>query len=125
VAQRGRLKGAEGAEVMDERLNDSPVETSSGNVFADLGFDQPEEELAKADLAIRIKGIIEERGLTQSNAARVLGLHQPEVSALLNGRTGGFSIARILKLLTTLDNNVSIVVEPATDGRGRLNVVAR
>ncbi len=110
---------------MDGRLNDSPVETSSGNVFADLGFDQPEEELAKADLAIRIKGIIEERGLTQSNAARVLGLHQPEVSALLNGRTGGFSLARILKLLTTLDNNVSIVVEPATDGRGRLNVVAR
>jgi len=109
---------------MDERLSDSPVETSSGNVFADLGFDQPEEELAKADLAIRIKGIIEERGLTQSNAARVLGLHQPEVSALLNGRTGGFSLARILKLLTTLDN-VSIVVEPATDGRGRLNVVAR
>ncbi len=109
---------------MDKRLSDSPVETSSGNVFADLGFDQPEEELAKADLAIRIKGIIEERGLTQSNAARVLGLHQPEVSALLNGRTGGFSLARILKLLTTLDN-VSIVVEPATDGRGRLNVVAR
>ncbi len=101
---------------MDERLNDSPVETSSGNVFADLGFDQPEEELAKADLAIRIKGIIEERGLTQSNAARVLGLHQPEVSALLNGRTGGFSIARILKLLTTLDNNVSMYLIEKSGG---------
>jgi len=111
--------------MMDGHLNDIPVETSSGNVFADLGFDQPEEELAKADLAIRIKGIIGERGLTQSNAARVLGLHQPEVSALLNGRTDGFSLARILKLLTTLDNNVSIVVEPTSDGRGRLNVVAR
>jgi predicted XRE-type DNA-binding protein len=110
---------------MGGRLDDIPIEAGSGNVFADLGFDQPEEELAKADLAIRIKGIIEERGLTQSDAARVLGLHQPEVSALLNGRTGAFSLARILKLLTTLDNNVSIVVEPTRHGRGRLNVVAR
>ncbi len=110
---------------MREHVDDIPVEASSGNVFADLGFDQPEEELAKADLVIRIKSIIEQRGLTQAGAARVLGLHQPEVSALLNGKTGAFSLARILKLLTALDNNVSIVVEPASDGRGRLSVVAR
>jgi predicted XRE-type DNA-binding protein len=62
----------------------------SGNAFKDLGFDRPEEELAKSDLAIQINKIIEQMGWTQKKAATVLGIDQPKISALKNGRLGGF-----------------------------------
>ena len=83
---------------------------SSGNVFADLGFEQPEEELAKAQLVGRIARLIEERGLTQ--AADMLGLDQPKVSALLRGRFGGYSLERLFRLPLALDSDVAIVVRP-------------
>jgi predicted XRE-type DNA-binding protein len=63
-----------------------PVTPSSGNVFADLGFAEPEEELTKAQLASHIRQIIKRRRLTQVAAASLMGIDQPKVSALLNGR---------------------------------------
>ncbi len=66
----------------------------SCNIYKDLGFDNSEEELAKARLAFMIYGIIEEQGLTQVEAAKILGIDQPKVSALKNGRLGGLSIER-------------------------------
>ncbi len=63
-----------------------PVTPSSGNVFADIGVPEPEEELAKAQLASRIREIVRGSRLTQVAAAAVMGIDQPKVSALLNGR---------------------------------------
>ena len=71
-------------------MSDAPAPASSGNVFADPGFDDAEEELAKADLAIRIGEIVAERGWTQESAAEALGIDQPNVSALLRGRSAAF-----------------------------------
>jgi predicted XRE-type DNA-binding protein len=82
----------------------------SGNVYKDLGFENPEEELAKARLASMIYDIIEDRGLTQVSAAKILGIDQPKVSALKNGRLGGFSIERLFTFLRKLDRNIEIVV---------------
>lgn len=62
----------------------------SGNVFADLGVRNPEEALAKAELANKISVLIRERGLTQAKAAKLLGIDQPKVSMLLRGRLTGF-----------------------------------
>ena len=62
-----------------------PVTPSTGNVFADLGFAEPEEELTKAQLASHIRQIIKRRRLTQAAAAALMGVDQPKVSALLNG----------------------------------------
>lgn len=84
----------------------------SGNVFKDLGFDRPEEELAKSDLAIQINKIIGQKGWTQKKAAGVLGIDQPKVSALKNGRLAGFSIERLLSFLRALDRDIDIVVRP-------------
>ena len=89
------------------------VERSSGNVFADLGLKNPEELLAKAELVQRIAGIIAERKLTQARAAKLLGIDQPKVSALLRGKLGGFSTDRLFRFLNALGRDVEIVIRPA------------
>jgi predicted XRE-type DNA-binding protein len=101
------------------------VTPSSGNVFADIGVAEPEEELAKAQLASRIRQVIRGRRLTQVAAAAVMGIDQPKVSALLNGRLANFSSERLMRLLTRLGHDVEIVVKakPRRRQRGRLRVV--
>lgn len=84
---------------------------SSGNVFADLGFPNAGEMLAKAELAQKISGIIARRGLTQAEAAGVLGVDQPKVSALKRGRISGFSLERLVRFLILLGLDVEIVVK--------------
>lgn len=90
--------------------NKMDITRGSGNVFRDLAVAAPEEALAKAELTAMIAGIISDRRLTQSEAARILGLDQPKVSALLRGRLSGFSTERILRFLTVLGNDVDIVI---------------
>ncbi len=89
------------------------VEESSGNVFADLGLKHPEELLAKAQIVQRIADIIAERKLTQARAAKVLGIDQPKVSALLRGKLDGFSTDRLFRFLNALGRDVEIVIRTA------------
>jgi predicted XRE-type DNA-binding protein len=89
---------------------DKKATVSSGNVFADLGLANPEEELLKAKLVREIRGIIKRRKLTQAKAADTLGLKQPDVSALVTGRVGKFSIERLVRCLDRLDYKVDLVV---------------
>jgi predicted XRE-type DNA-binding protein len=98
---------------------------SSGNVFADLDLDEPEEMLAKAELARRIGHILKRRRLTQAQAATLLGIDQPKVSALLRGKLGGFSTDRLLRFLMALDRDVDIVIKrkPRSRKHGELRVV--
>ena len=102
------------------------VTVGSGNVFEDLDVLAPEEALAKAELAGRIAEIISSKGLTQAAAARLLGVDQPKVSALLRGRLAGFSTERLMRFLTALGSNVQIVVHnrPRARGPGHLEVIA-
>jgi len=85
---------------------------SSGNVFADLGFPDADEMLAKAELAIKIAGILRRRRLTQMRAAEILGVDQPKVSAIIRGRLTGFSIERLLRFLLLLGTDVAITIKP-------------
>ncbi len=102
------------------------VEEGSGNAFADLGLPNPEERLAKADLAIRIAEVIRARRLTQASAARILKIDQPKISCLLRGQLSGFSTERLMQFLTLLGRDVEIVVKRAPRSRrlGRVRVVA-
>ncbi len=97
----------------------------SGNVFADLGFDEPEEELAKAEIVIQLVNAITARGLTQAQAARILDIDQPQVLVLMSGNVEEFSLERLIRLLLALDKDVSIVVESKRQEHGHLSVVAR
>ncbi|WP_245446011.1 helix-turn-helix domain-containing protein [Mesorhizobium kowhaii] len=76
---------------------DITAEMSSGDVFADLGFDNPEEELLKAKLAREIRAIIKRRRLTRAKSAELLWMKQPDISATVTGRTGKFSIDRLVR----------------------------
>ena len=86
-------------------------EASSGNVFADVGL--PEEYLAKADLVAQIDEVISERQLTQSQAAQLLGIDQPKVSAMLRGRLSLFSLGTLMRFLCRLGSRVEISVIPS------------
>ncbi|MBS0622354.1 MAG: XRE family transcriptional regulator [Verrucomicrobia bacterium] len=88
-------------------------EDSSGNVFADLGIENPEEALAKSELARQISKLIKKKKLTQKQAAEILGIDQPKISALIRGRLRSFSLERLILFLNELGQDVSIIVSPA------------
>lgn len=103
----------------ERKKKDGPpvlIEESSGNVFVDLGLKHPEELLAKAELVQRITTIIAERKLTQVRAAKLLGIDQPKVSALLRGKLDGFSTDRLFRFLNALGSNVDIFIRPTRTG---------
>jgi predicted XRE-type DNA-binding protein len=83
-------------------------EESSGNVFADLGLPNPEELLAKAEVAIEIGNIIKKKKLTQTKAAKILGIDQPKVSAILKGKLRSFSLERLFRFLNALGTTVVV-----------------
>jgi predicted XRE-type DNA-binding protein len=94
----------------------------SNNVFADLGFPDAEEMMAKAVLAHRIRRAIDERRLTQAEAAKVIGVDQPKISALRRGRLSGFSLERLLRFLVLLGRDVEIVVKEQRGSRRRAHL---
>ncbi len=98
-------------------IDDTTITPSSGNIFADLDIPEPELELAKADLAIRIRALIRERSLTQRAAAKILGVAQPDISLIVNGALDDFSIERLMNLLVKFDQEILITVRPAEHGR--------
>jgi predicted XRE-type DNA-binding protein len=96
------------------RKTEIPVAAGSGNVFADLGVAEPEEELTKAQLASLIRQVIKRRRLTQI------------ICALLNGRLANFSSERLMRLLTALGQDVEIMVrtKPRNQAHGHIRVVS-
>ena len=88
------------------------IEKSSGNVYADLGYVDSDDMLVKAQIVAKIAEIIEQRRLTQEQAAEILGLTQPKISRLLRGQFRGVSERRLLRCLTKLGRDVQIVVRP-------------
>ena len=102
------------------------VTHGSRNVFADLGFPDAAERQAKLRLAYTLNQLLDGRKLSQGQAARVLGLTQPKVSALRNYKLAGFSVERLMNLLTALDQDVEIVIrrKPRSRKTARISVVA-
>jgi predicted XRE-type DNA-binding protein len=103
-----------------------PVTRGTGNVFADLGFPDAAERQAKLRLAYALNQVLEARKLSQADAAKVLGVTQPKVSALRHYKLEGFSVERLMNLLTALDQDVEIVIrrKPRSRKAGRISVVA-
>jgi predicted XRE-type DNA-binding protein len=103
-----------------------PVTRGTGNVFADLGFPDAAERQAKLRLAYALNQVLEARTLSQADAAQVLGVTQPKVSSLRHYKLAGFSVERLMKLLTALDQDVDIVIrrKPRSRKAARIRVVA-
>ena len=94
-----------------ENDNDSSIRRGSSNVFADLGYSDPDTHLLKAQLVSRIDEIMTEKKLTQVKAAQLMGISQPDVSRLLQGQFRDVSVERIMRLLTRLGCDVDIVIK--------------
>lgn len=84
------------------------VQPGSGNIFADLGFEDSEERLLKAKLAGKIAELIEDKGWTQAQTAARIGLDQPKVSRLMRGQLSGFSADRLFAVLNRLGHSVEV-----------------
>ena len=90
---------------------------SSGNVFADLNLPEADDLLAKAELAAKIIAEVQRRRMTQVQAAAVLGIDQPKISALKQGKLSGFSIERLMRFLVLLGRDVEITVKTRSRSR--------
>src|SRR6266545_348669 len=101
------------------------ITESSGNVFADLGLPNPEQEMVKAELTLQISRIIKERNMTQAEAAKTLGVKQPHVSLLMRNRAGSFSVGRLMEFLTALGQDVEVAVRPSRKEHGEMSVTLR
>jgi predicted XRE-type DNA-binding protein len=99
------------------------VTEGSGNVFADLGLRNPEQELLKAQLTLQIYTILKDSGMTQVEMAKILGVQQPQVSLLMRNRAGNFSVGRLMEFLTALGQDVEITVRPTRKEHGALSVI--
>lgn len=102
--------------------DDSKIHPSTGNVFEDLGAADAEERLAKAELARAVRKEIQARGLTQVDAATLLGVKQPDVSDLMRGRLGRFSMERLERFLNALGMEIRIQVGPKPEGKERAGI---
>ncbi len=122
-SRRGSYKGTVANRSSERR---ETVTRGTRNVFADLGFPDGAKRQAKLRLAYALNQVLEDRNLSQADGAKALGVTQPKVSALRNYKLAGFSVERLMNLLTALDQDVEIVIrrKPRSRKTGRISVVA-
>lgn len=106
---------------MSERIK---FEKSSGNVFADLGVSNPDEHSLRVALAVKLIELIGKMELTQTEAARYLGIKQPEISRLKGGHLAHFSVERLLGFFNGLNQNIEIRIFPAKGRKGAETILA-
>src|SRR5437762_12490826 len=109
-----------------QRGESATITRGSTNVFADLGYPDAAERQAKLRLAYALNQVLDASNLSQAEAAKVVGVTQPKVSALRHYKLAGFSVERLMNLLTALDQDVEIVIrrKPRSRKAARISVVA-
>ena len=96
--------------------DDTKVHVGSGNVFADLELPDAEDQLIKSNIVIELRRLIKARKLNQTAAAKMIGIGQPDLSHILRGRFRGYSVERLMRMLTAFDQDIDIVVRPRKKG---------
>lgn len=104
-------------------MTEPQITRGTGNVFADLGLPDPTDRQTKTRLALAINRIIKDQRLKQTDAARLLGVPQPKVSALVNYRLDGFSVEKLMDFIVALGRDVEIIVRPKRDSAARVLVL--
>ena len=99
------------------------IEKGSGNVFADIGLADSEQELMKAKLTLQVHRLLKQSNLTQAEAAKLLRTTQPRISALTGLKPVSVSAGRLMEFLTILGQDVKVSIKPAQRNRvGHLTV---
>lgn len=107
-----------------DKENELLMTKSSGNIFSDLGYKNPDEHLLKVKLAIVVNKIISDRQLTQMEAARILGIDQPKISRLSRGQLAGFSLDKLMTFLISLNQDIEVNIKPHSANLGYDNLNA-
>ena len=107
---------------MARKTSGIKIERGSGNVFADLGFADPDRERFRATLVLQICRTITRRRLTLARAGQVLGIRQPDVLRLRRGSFGRYSVERLMKCLTALGHDVEVTITPTRRKHGAMSV---
>ena len=107
-----------------KRINADGIEyeVSSGNVFADLGIPDAEKLKIKTGLIVEIMNAMERKGLTQIQAAKIMGLTQPKISEMMNGKLNLFSERKLMECLNSLGYDIEIKVKPTEHGIGQIQL---
>ena len=84
----------------------------SGNIFADLGLPNAEEHQLKAALVVQLKRLMAEREITQTEAAKMVEMKQPDLSKVLRGHFKLVSVEKLMRMLTAFDQDVEITIKP-------------
>ena len=92
-------------------LLETTITRGSPNIFADLGFADAQTHLLKAGLVGRIQSVLAANDLNQTDAARRLGISQPDVSRLQRGHFRDVSVERLLRMLTKLGCEIDIAIK--------------
>jgi predicted XRE-type DNA-binding protein len=99
--------------MVPRRKKKLPAHTiGSGNIFADLGLPDAEEMLLKSQIVVVLHRLIKARKLTQTEAAKRIGISQPDLSNVLRGHFRGYSVERLMRMLTAFDQDIEITVRP-------------
>jgi predicted XRE-type DNA-binding protein len=106
---------------MTKKKNDYII--STGNIFTDLGFPDAEERMAKVNLALQINALIKRKKFTQKQAAELLDIDQPKISALSTGKLSGFSLERLFRFLTILGQDITINITPKARSKKIAHVI--
>ncbi|HET9114237.1 MAG TPA: helix-turn-helix transcriptional regulator [Burkholderiales bacterium] len=108
---------------MEKRMIEGiEIETSSGNVFADLGLPDAEKRKIKSGLVIEITSAVRRLGLTQEEAGRRMRIPQPKVSGMMRGDFANLSERKLMECLNRLGYDIEIKVRPATEPVGHLTL---
>lgn len=99
---------------------DDFIKKGSGNVYEDLGYNEPESMKMKAAIVARISSIMEEKKLTQNEVSKLTGIPQSRISNILNGQFRGISEFRLLACLSLLGNDLEIRVIPTDGQQGKI-----
>ena len=105
-------------------VSETTIEPGIANVFADLGLPDADVHLVKVERVTRIDAIVRQRGITQAETGRLLGLARRDVSRLLRGDFREYSLERLLCLLTALGRDVDVVIRQPRSPAGRRLLVA-
>jgi predicted XRE-type DNA-binding protein len=107
----------------EKEMTDTRVEIDGGSIYEQLGYKDHKEMETKSTLVMEINRAIKKKKLTQTAAAKILGISQPKLSGLLNGHFRGYSVERLIHFLTALGKDVDIVVKSKpTTRKARVNV---
>lgn len=97
---------------MSDHRDSIAADIGSGNIFADLGLPEAEETLLKAQVVTVLHRLIKARKLTQTAAAKIIGISQPDLSHILHGQFRGWSVERLMRMLTAFEQDIEITIRP-------------